>query len=156
MKTKRFTLLLLILLLSSALLSTLTLALMNYSRFAPYDWPRNLEYNSMFWIEMGAAAVELQILLPCIARWLRLFANRPIIRKNMGKAWNKRFAILSLAVLLLTGISIWRRRIYYPAIREQLDDAWIYANRYYPFVIADLFAVCAWIRCLFIRRKLYE
>lgn len=60
--------------------------------------------------------------------------------------WLKRFAILTFCVVLLTLIALWRRSIYIPLIREQWDWAWVFANRYYPFVIADLFAIGAWIR----------
>lgn len=60
--------------------------------------------------------------------------------------WFQRFAILTVCVVLLTAIAAWRGSIYTPMLREKLDWAWVFANRYYPFVIADLFAVGAWIR----------
>lgn len=154
LKTKRFWRLLLlgifIVLTACFFLTTLELARMDFGRFRPYDWPRNLEYNSLFWIGMCMAAVEVQILFPCATQWVRLLRNQPAVRKEIPReAWCKRFCILTLAVILLSGIAVWRGCIYYPMYREQLDEAWIYANRYYPFVIADLFAIGLSVRCAY-------
>lgn len=151
LKTKRFWKLLLlgaaIALISYFFFSTLEFAWLDFRRFNRYDWPRNLEYNSLFWIDMCFASVIVQILAACVMRWVRLLRNLPAKRKEITrKIWLKRFAILTVCVVLLTLIAAWRGSIYMPLIREQWDWAWVFANRYYPFVIADLFAIGAWVR----------
>lgn len=159
-KTKRFWLLLLlgaiIVLVLCFFITTLELAWIDFKRFNRYDWPRNLEYNSLFWIGMCMAAVDVQILVPCVVRWFRLLCSRPEKHKEITpQMWFKRFAILTFCVVLLTLIALWRRSIYIPLIREQWDWAWVFANRYYPFVIADLFAIGAWIRWVISGMKSY-
>lgn len=151
LKTKRFWQLLLlgamIILILCFFVTTLELAWIDFKRFNRFDWPRNLENNGLFWIDLCMASVEVQILAPCVVRWFRLLCSRPAKRKEITrKIWLKRFAILTVCVAVLTLIAAWRRSIYIPLIQEQWDWAWVFANRYYPFVIADLFAIGAWIR----------
>lgn len=127
--------------------TTLELAWLDFRRFNRYNWPRNLEYNSLFWIEMCFASVTVQILAACVVRWFRLLSSRPAKHREITrKMWFQRFAILTVCVAVLKLMAAWRRSIYMPMLREKLDWAWVFANRYYPFVIADLFAVGAWIR----------
>lgn len=151
LKTKRFWLLLLwgtmIAVFSCLFIVTVGLAWGDFTRFSRFDSPRNLEYNSMCWLEMCLASVEVQILVPCIVRWFQLLCSRTTKRMEIiRKKWLKRFAILTICVAVLTLLAAWRGSIYFPLMREQQDWAWMEANRYYPFVIADLFMIGAWIR----------
>lgn len=144
-------------LLGCFLAATLTLAGSDWNRFRWSEWPRNLEYNSLFWIEMCMAAVEVQILLSCIAGCVRLIRSPQEHREALTiQAWKKRLVILALAAVLLSAIAGWLGSMYYPMYRQQLDWAWKYANRYYLVAIADLFVLGALVRWMLRGIKLRE
>lgn len=137
------------------LATTLKLAWNDWNRFHWSEWPRNLEYNSLFWIEMCMATVEVQILISCIAGCVRLICCPQEHRKAFSiQLWKRRLVILAIAAVLLSAIASWLGSIYYPMYRQQLDWAWEYANRYYPFVIADLFVLGAFVRWMLLGIRL--
>lgn len=134
----------LILLLTYILGTVLTLCWSDWHRSQFYDWPRDLEYTSLFWIELCMAVPLAQLWILCVSRCVRLFRKKPrreIALKNR-KAW---FAGLSVLLAALTVLNIVNSRAYIPLYAAQEPWAKGYANIYYFFVIVTEVILGAWI-----------
>lgn len=118
------------------------------SRF--WDWPRNLEYTSLFWIDLCIFVALGQLWFAGVFCCVRLFRGSRSKRRTLP-GQTETALLIGISVLLagLTAVNIVNGRIYFPLYRAQADEAVEYAGNYYIGVICAELAAGAWIRlCL--------
>lgn len=110
-----------------------------------WDWPRNLEYTSLFWIDLCILVALGQLWIAGVFCCVRLFRGGRSTRRSLP-GHTERALLIGVSVLLaaLTAVNIVNSCIYFSLYRAQADEAAGYAWKYYLGVILAELAAGAW------------